>query len=1039
LHREYQPAQMAFGHTHPGDHDPRGHGQRPGEHSHADHRAELRWLIATTALVGLLLAADLVLAALGSPYRRPFGLSLALLAALIGGGRVVYLALSALLEGRIGADIALAIACVAAGYLGEYFVAAEVVFIALLGECLEAFTFERAQRAIQKLLEYRPRTARVIRDGEETEVEAELVEVGDLLVVRPGERIAADGLVTAGRSAVDQAVLTGESLPIDKGEGDPVYTGTVNQFGRLEVRAEKVGGETTLGQVIRLMAEAQARRSPLERAADRYARLFLPLVLSATVVVFLVTNLGGLGRWARAGESPSLDLMPALAVLVVACPCALVLATPAAVLATTARLARRGVLVKGGAALERLARVNTIAFDKTGTLTRGRPELGDRLVLHPDFNPDKLLNLAAAAERASEHPLARLVVAEAESKGASLPELEEFQAQPGAGIWARIREEGTSREVLVGNLRLFRERSISLSDEAQNAIRRLDESGQTVLLVAVDGTLVGALGARDRVRSEAHGVIHELEQLGLTDLAILTGDRLAPARLVARKLHLDQLEVEQTPADKAAWIQNKQNAGRVVAMVGDGINDAPALALADAGLALGGVGTDIAAEAGSVILMGDPLEPLPETFRMARLTVRVIRQNILIFAFGVNTVAVLLASLRWMGPVEGAIFHQVGSLLVLLNSLRLLGFERWKGSAPARGALQVAHLCRACRPSVLAHWLESHWRGAVKGVGIGLALAYLGSGITLIDSAQVGLVQRFGRYRPPLLEPGLHLRLPFPVETVTKVEPDQVRVARVGPSSRSIGPISWSAAHGAQREDSALFLTGDENLVELAGSVEYRYTRAGVANAQFQVLSTDSVVEAMAEGVFREVIGGTDLESVLVTRRRDLEQETARKLQDRLKGAGLVVAIDRVGIKDAHPPREVIPAYRDVSAAGSDAARFQNEAEGFAAERLWQAKADAQSLRDTAQTRSSQLQLSAEGDRQAFLARQSAYASQPTLTRFRLLWDAMATSFAGRPKVILDPRAQGRRQLWLADPDRLGLGQTLASPSSLESDEEPID
>src|SRR5690242_7815811 len=247
MHREYQPAQMAFGHAHTAGHDHHHH-----DHDH-DHEAELRWLVATTVVVGLLLGADLVLGfgPWGDEYRRPFGVSLSLLAAIIGGGRVVYLALAALFEGRIGADIALAIACVAAGILGEYFVAAEVVFIALVGECLEALTFARAQRAIEKLLDYRPRTARVVRDGQESEVDAGSVVVGDVLVVRPGERIAAEGAVIAGRSAVDQAVLAGEGLPVDKGPGDPVYTGTFNQFGRLEVRAERIGMETTLGRVIR--------------------------------------------------------------------------------------------------------------------------------------------------------------------------------------------------------------------------------------------------------------------------------------------------------------------------------------------------------------------------------------------------------------------------------------------------------------------------------------------------------------------------------------------------------------------------------------------------------------------------------------------------------------------------------------------------------------------------------------------------------------------------------------------------------------------
>ncbi len=312
------------------------------------------------------------------------------------------------------------------------------------------------------------------------------------------------------------------------------------------------------------------------------------------------------------------------------------LATPAAVLAATARLARRGVLVKGGVALERLARVDALAFDKTGTLTEGRPEIGDQIALAP-WSDSELLRLAAAAEQSSEHPLARLLVAEARSAGLSLPAVESFQAQPGAGIVATLTIEDRQPTVLVGNLRLFRERDVPIPAEVEEALRQYDESGQTALLVAVDGQVAGAIGARDRVRREAHDVIHDLKHLDIKDITILTGDRPAVARAVGKKVHVKQVEAELTPADKAEWVHRRQHEGRVVAMVGDGINDAPALAMADVGLALGGVGTDIAAEAGSIVLMGDPLEPLPGAIRLARRTVAIIRQNILIFAFGLNS------------------------------------------------------------------------------------------------------------------------------------------------------------------------------------------------------------------------------------------------------------------------------------------------------------------------------------------------------------------------------------------------------------------
>ncbi len=1032
MHREFQPGLMASGHA--DDH------HRHDHHRAHDHAVELRALVATTAVVGLLLGLDLVLGLAGAEaYRRPFGVSLSLAAAVIGGGRVIYLALAALLEGRVGADIALAVACVAAGLMGEFFVAAEVVFIALVGECLEAFTFERAQRSIQKLLEYRPRSARVIRGDEEVEVAADALRVGDRLVVRPGERIAADGTVVAGRSAVDQAVLTGEGLPVDKGEGDPVFTGTVNQFGRLEVRAEKVGTETTLGQVIRLLAEAQRNKSPLERTADRYARMFLPAVLAASTVVFLGTNAARLLGWYRTGLAPAIDLMPTLAVLVVACPCALILATPAAVLAATARLARRGVLIKGGAALERLARVDTIAFDKTGTLTEGRPEVGDVLAFG-GASVEHVLWLAASAEGGSEHPLARLLVAEARSRGLTLAGSDDFQAQPGAGVWATIRD-GDGLRVLVGNLRLVREQGLEVTPEVESALHGLDDSGQTALLVAEGGRIVGAVGARDRVRAEAHDVVHDLKHLGLKDLTILTGDRPAPARSVAKKVHVKQVEAELTPAGKAEWVARRRDEGRVVAMIGDGINDAPALATADVGLALGGVGADIAAEAGSVVLMGDPLEPLPETIRLARQTVRVIRQNILLFAFGLNGVAVVLAGLRILGPVAAAITHQVGSLLVLLNAIRLLGFERWGQLAVVRGSGRLVAYCRSCRPSAGFDWAWNRRRRLAWALVLTSVVLYLASGITVIGPGEIGLLRRFGRHVPPALGPGLHVRWPAPVEQVTKVEPDSVRLARVGPSPvpGGSGPVAWGAVHGAGRDESALFFTGDENLVELAGVVEYRLTEGGAADLVFGVASVDASVAAAAEGAFREAAGRTPLEDILAAGRRRFESEVEARLRRRLAETGLGVAVDRVRVTDAHPPREVVPAYRDVSAAVSDAARYRNEAESYSAEQHWSGLAEARARRDAATARGHALASRAEGDRRAFLARASAHASHAELNEFRLLWDTYAAAYSGRPKFILDPKAGGRRHVWMGDVEGLGPaklgGPAAPSPALMEPDD----
>jgi Cu+-exporting ATPase len=594
--------------------------------------------------------------------------------------------------------------------------------------------------------------------------------------------------------------------------------------------------------------------------------------------------------------------------------------------------------------------------------------------------------------------------------------------------------------VLAGNLRPTREHGVAIADEVERALDALDQSGQTSLIVVHDGRVIGVIGARDRVRREAHDVIHELKHLGLKDLAILTGDRSAPARAVGKKVHIQRVEAELTPAAKAEWIEERRRDGRIVAMVGDGINDAPALARADVGLAFAGVGGDLAAEAGSVVLLGDPLPALPETIRLARQTVNVIRQNILFFAFGFNAVAVALAGLRVLGPVAAAIVHQAGSLMVLLNAIRLLGFERWHTLGFVRAGEQIIAGCRRWRPSA---WLESAWRSRrtiIRAAIVVAALAYLGSGITLIEPDQVGVLRRFGRSRPPLLRPGLHLRWPAPIETVLVVEPDRSRLARIGlsgPASAAVQPVAWNATHGGGRDESALFFTGDENLVELAGVVEYRYGAAGLAGLLFNVADVENTVGRTAEGIFREAVGRTTLEAILVSGRDEFEGVVGQELQQRLQAAGLGIVIERVRVVDAHPPREVVPAYRDVSSAVSDAERSLNQARAQAAERHWSALAEAEGIRDAAKTRRDGLVKRAEGEKAAFLAKASSHAAYPVLTEFRMLWDTLGTMLPGRAKLILDRRVTGRRHVLLADPERLspGLGRVLGGAEIREPDD----
>src|SRR5262245_8849765 len=490
-----------------------------------------------TALLGALLAADPWPALAGLIWpggsgawlpvwpREVFGYRFALIAAVLGGSRVLYNSLESLFDGKLGADLALALACIAAILIGEPLVAAEVVFIGMVGEVLESLTFQRTQRAIRTLIEITPRRCWVLREGQEVRILVSELKPGDRVVVKPGARVPADGVVIEGRSTLDVSALTGESLPVEKGPGDEVLAGSLNQHGALTVEARRVAEQTVVGRVLEMTVQALKDKGRVERQADRLARYFLPAVLAVAAVTFLAGLLLYAGPWARPDDGPRLSLSeaarlatyPALSVLVVACPCALILATPAAVLAALGRLAGTGVLIKGGAALERLAEVNAFAFDKTGTLTEGRLELGDVLPLQ-GVTAEELLRAAATAEQRSEHPLARLLLASVSGEWgvgggeqqpeartslptphSPLPTVDDFRAHPGGGVTARTG----GHTLVVGTRRLLEEQGIAVPPEARALLEQLDASGQTALLVARDGALLGAVGARDRVRPEA--------------------------------------------------------------------------------------------------------------------------------------------------------------------------------------------------------------------------------------------------------------------------------------------------------------------------------------------------------------------------------------------------------------------------------------------------------------------------------------------------------------------------------------------------------
>ncbi|MBL8793634.1 MAG: heavy metal translocating P-type ATPase, partial [Planctomycetia bacterium] len=739
-----------------------------------------------TGLIGLLIAADLwpsLVAWLGlpagyAPWPRLIAgkYPLSLLAAVIGGARILYGSIASLLEGKLGADLALAIACIAAILINEPLVAAEVVFIGMFGECLESFTFERTQRAIRSIVEVCPRRCWLLRDGQEVRVLTGEVQVGDRVVVKPGARVPVDGVVLDGRSAVDASALTGESIPVDKGPGDEVLAGSLNQFGALTVEAQRVQQQTVVGRVIELTARALQDKAPLERTADRLARYFLPVVLGLAALTFLVCLLAYWGPLARQrldlGPAVRLAVYPTLAVLVVACPCALILATPAAVIAALGRLAGTGILIKGGSAIERLSQVRAFAFDKTGTLTEGKLELGDVLPM-PGVAADEVLKVAATAEQNSEHPIARAILQAARAKSLALDAVAEFQAQPGAGVAARTVGDAGLR-LLVGTPRLLEERQVPIPAAALELLTRLDSSGQTALLVALDDLVLGAIGARDRVRPEAADVLTQLRNLGVERITLLTGDRSAAAKTVATAVGIDEVHAGLLPPQKADFV-----ASQAAAFVGDGINDAPALARAQVGLAIGGTGTDVAAEAGDIVLMGDPLRSLPLLLKLSRETVRIIRQNILIFAFIINGIGIVVTGWLWplfapadwydQAPLAGVIYHQLGSLLVLLNAMRLLWFERGPVQNPTwtrlRDRMQQidAWSARHLNLDEGLHWIAHHARGVTAFV-FGLVVAgWLLSGFIQVNADEAAVASTFGRPEDDTLEPGLHWRWPWPV------------------------------------------------------------------------------------------------------------------------------------------------------------------------------------------------------------------------------------------------------------------------------------
>ncbi|TYS64752.1 copper-translocating P-type ATPase [Bacillus infantis] len=531
---------------------------------------------------------------------------------------------------------------------------AVLITLIILGKLFEAKAKGRSSEAIKKLMNLQAKTARVIRNGEETEIPLESVMPGDILAVKPGEKIPADGMILEGRTAVDESMITGESVPADKEPGDSVIGATINKNGFIKVQAAKVGKDTALAQIIKVVEDAQGSKAPIQRLADKISGIFVPIVVGIAAVVFLIWYL-----WADPGNFAE-ALEKLIAVLVIACPCALGLATPTSIMAGSGRAAEYGILFKGGEHLERTHRITTVVLDKTGTITNGKPVLTDVLT---EMDETEFLAMAGAAEKQSEHPLAEAITAGIKARNIIMKEAEEFEAIPGYGIKAVV----AGKKLLIGTRRLLGADSIDFSP-AEADLETLESQGKTAMLAAIDGHFAGIIAVADTIKDTSAEAIARLKEMGL-EVIMMTGDNKATAEAIGREAGVDAVISEVLPEGKAEEVKKLQKQGKIVAMVGDGINDAPALAVADIGMAIG-TGTDVAMEAADITLIRGDLRSISDAIYMSRKTISNIRQN-LFWAFGYNTLGIPFAALGLLAPWLAGAAMAFSSVSVVLNALRL--------------------------------------------------------------------------------------------------------------------------------------------------------------------------------------------------------------------------------------------------------------------------------------------------------------------------------------------------------------------------------
>ena len=607
-----------------------------------------------TVISGIFLIASLVLMLTGHKVK----FDPAWVTVVLSGYPLLYLAITRLVYQKwISSCLLISIAMVASLMIGELFAAGEVAFIMAIGAILEDMTVARARKGLSQLIALSPTQGRLLHeDGTEAMIPAEEIRPGDVLRVIPGETVPVDGVILKGQSSIDQSVMTGESLPVDKGEGDEVYCGTVNCFGSMDIRATKTGEDSSLKKLIRMVEQADEKKAPMQRVADQWSVWLVPIALAIAIGAFVVNYFMGM------------ELMTALnrgvTVLVVFCPCALALATPTSIMAAIGQAAKNGVIIKSGEALETLGKVNTMAFDKTGTITYGKLEVSDVLPLGA-CDAAALLRLAGSAEAHSEHPLGKAVTAKAKEDSGVLPEAAGFRMEAGRGIAATV--EG--RQLYCGSQDYLEGLGIQLSEAALSQLGELRSQGKATILIAENQSVLGILGLSDVLRPEAKECMDRLQAMGVHPV-LLTGDNARAAEHFAHASGIEDIRAELLPEEKVGAIEGLKTGDRIVCMIGDGVNDAPALKTAHVGVAMGGIGSDIAIEAADVALMRDSLQQLTYLKRLATSTLRTIKGNITV-SMCINAVAVTLSVLGVLNPVTGALVHNAGSCLVVLNAALL--------------------------------------------------------------------------------------------------------------------------------------------------------------------------------------------------------------------------------------------------------------------------------------------------------------------------------------------------------------------------------